>query len=125
MPNFNRIVEVAKAVTINSDLRFKHVAIIMKRDTILAIATNHSKSHPRTNKPPYTFCGERSLHAEMAVTIRYGKIDCSGLTIIICRIRSNGQLGLSLPCSGCQHLIKQLNFKKCFYSSDLQTFEEL
>jgi deoxycytidylate deaminase len=124
MPKFDRLVEISKALDKPVPTRQNHIAFIIKNGKIVSIGTNKAKTHPKSNCSPYESEGWNQLHAEVDAIIKYGRIDCTGHTIVVIRVRPSGKLGMSKPCVGCMHLLKQLNFKKIFYSTNDQEFLE-
>lgn len=104
--------------------RFKHVAFVFHNKTPIAHATNIPKTHPLLKIYPYKKYSE-TIHAELAVSIKIGKMDYSKLTLVVIRIMKKGGIGNSRPCEGCQFLIKQLGYRSVWYSTNNNTFEKL
>lgn len=103
--------------------RCNHLAVIFKGNTILTIGENSNKTHPKTQTYGYPhFC---RLHAELSACIRFGKEDCSKYSIAVVRIDRNGQFNQSRPCPGCQNVLRQLNFKKIYFTNDNGDWEKL
>ncbi len=95
------------------DSKFFHVAVIFQRNKILSIGQNSFKTHPVAKK-----YGHRNnvLHAEVAVIVRHGLDDCSGLNLAVLRINRKNELAISKPCECCQSVIDSIGFKKVFYT---------
>jgi len=130
---FKKLIEIAKALSpINrTDVRNHHVTFMLKKRKIVAIGVNNAKTNTKNLKYNYTNkdnkCVRTSVntHSELASVIKYGKENCSDITFINIRIDRNGNLNNSSPCKGCTSLLKQVGFKKLFYTTQQQTFEEL
>lgn len=105
------------------EIRCNHVAAIFRGNSILCIKQNSYKTHPQIKF--FGYKDYQKLHAELAVCIRFGREDCRKFSLAVLRIDRNGKLNQSKPCSGCQHLIKQLNFKRVFYTNDKGEWEKL
>lgn len=114
-----RIVEVAKALREKEQTgQFFHVSFICKGVRILAIGmNNYYKSHPICRLHPYK-AEECSIHSELSATIKFGEEDLSHYSFFNVRIGNNGNVMNSKPCAGCQSLLKQLNVRRFFHSTD-------
>lgn len=101
----------------NFNLRFTHVAYILDGKQIICTGTNKPKTHPLLKKYPYR---EESnhIHAELDAILKLGKRDCSKYTIVVIRLGRSSHPRYSKPCPGCMHILKQLNFKSIWYSTD-------
>ena len=75
---------------------------------------NYSKTHPQILQ--YNYQPNARVHAELKCCLKLGLPDCSGMTIISLRIDNNNKLNNAMFCPGCKELIKQLNFKNCYYT---------
>jgi tRNA(Arg) A34 adenosine deaminase TadA len=112
---FEKLEEIAYSLLDKRDSRCFHVAFILKKKRILSIGWNKSATHPLTKK--YNYQPFAKTHAELAAVIRLGEIDCSNLDLAVLRINKNDKIDSSKPCSGCAHMIKQLNFRNVYYTS--------
>ena len=118
---FKNLVKKAVSVALESDLRYKHVAFIMKNKNVLCVGWNKGKSHPAIYNHPYrSMCN--NIHAELDAVIKYGRTDCSDYTLVVMRVRKDGTLGNSKPCLGCQHVMQQVGFKSVYYSDGAGNF---
>jgi len=124
---FSRLISIASALTGRTEVRYHHVAFILRKGNILSIGNNISKTHPITMKHPYKAGEKANIHAELdsILKLRYNIQDFSGYTMVVMRLRSSGKLGLSKPCVGCQSVMNQLNFKDIYYSTNEQEFVKL
>ena len=81
------------------------------------------KTHPLIER--YGYRTGSSMHAELAVCIKYGHLDCTDLSLVVVRIRSSGKSGYSRPCKRCTEMLRILDFKEVWYSTDCETLERL
>lgn len=108
---------------LTSEFRCNHFAVIFKGNSILAVGKNTSKTHPKVQDYGYPdFC---KVHAELSACIKFGKEDCRRYSIAVLRIDRNGKFNQSKPCAGCQSVIRQLGFRRTFFTNDLGEWEEL
>lgn len=120
--NIERIIHMAEQRLCFDKVMLKHrtqlhVAIIVKRNKIVEIATNSVGSRSRG-------CGydERTIHAERAVLKKLGDIrQLDGAKLIVVRIaKGSGELVNSEPCHTCRcHLekcIRQYGLRCVYYS---------
>ena len=121
---FKNLIKKTAIISQVNELRYKHVAFILKNKRVVCIGYNKKKSHPEINRHPYKM-HTSSIHAELDAVIKYGKIDCSDNIIVVIRLRRDGTLGNSKPCIGCQHVLKQVGFKAVYYSTREGIFEIL
>lgn len=107
-----------------------HTTFILKKNKIQKIGINNDKTHPANLKYRYEgkdgtdirrFVG---VHSELSAILKYGKEDCSDCVFINVRIDRNGDTAISKPCMGCQDLLKQVGFKRLFFSTENGNFEE-
>ena len=118
----NRIKRIAQQ-EVNFDLRYNHCAFIISKDKILAKEVNQKKTHPLIIK--YGYKMNAHLHAELAVVIKHGITNCHNSTLVVVRVRSNGDLALSKPCDCCSRMIFEIGFRSVYFSTDDGTLEEM
>ena len=107
-----------ESVSMKTNLRQVHIAIIIKRGKILDIASNFVGSRD-------SGCGydNRTIHAERAVLKKVGDTTkLAGATLIVIRIaKGTKEIVNSEPCHSCQcHLekcIKTYGLKQVLYST--------
>ncbi len=133
--NLNRYIDLTLALKDNCHnfkCRCKHFSFIVNKNKILSIGINNPrKTHPRNLKYKYTgrynnniseFVG---IHSELSAILKYGFEDCTNHILINTRVNAAGDIANSKPCSGCQNLLSQLNFKKVYYTNDKGQFDQL
>lgn len=129
---FDRFIEITKALAPLSrwDAKTFHTTFIVRKGKIQSIGVNSLKTHPSVLK--YNYRGQDGvdirpfvgLHSELSAVLKYGEEDCSACTFINLRIDKNGEINMSKPCFGCQHLLHQVGFKRLYFSTSVGTFEE-
>lgn len=111
-----------KIITLTHDLkhlpdgRNRHFTFIVKRNRILSIGWNSTKTHPRANKYKYRF---DAIHSELSAVLKFkGNLsDLRDCVLINSRINSLGIIGYAKPCKFCLDWLGNLNFRKIYYSS--------
>ncbi len=119
---FERLIQLARNLVIydDIDLRCRHFAFILDKNRIVSIGKNSKKGHPINQKFGYpSGCG---LHAEASAVIKSGKIDHSRHTMVTFRIDRNNNIAMGKPCSHCQKLLNDVEFKNVFYSNESGEF---
>ena len=93
-----------------------HTTFMIRKNKIVAMGINNPhKTHPYNLKYPYS-SEFKGIHSELAAIIHYGSEVCEDIIFLNLKIGKTGKLFLSKPCLGCQSLLKQVGFKKMFYS---------
>ena len=121
---FGRYIELSKALMPDVLTRkCFHTTFIVKKNKIQKIGINQQKTHPANLRYNYTGAGGVDirtmvgLHSELSAILKYGKEDCSDCTFVNVRINKNGQPCMAMPCSGCQDILKQVGYKKLYYTN--------
>jgi hypothetical protein len=130
---FRKCTEISYALLKkHGNYRCKHFSFIFHKNRLLSIGFNNpSKTHPRNLKIGFfsrngdNISHTVGVHSELSAILKLGEEDCSKFTLINTRINRNNVLDLSKPCKSCSSLVKQLNFKKIFYSTTNNNFTEL
>jgi deoxycytidylate deaminase len=130
MPNFDRLVEIARALKLNkqSGVCF-HVSFLLKGRKVVAIGIN---SYTKQNtislsyKPTRISNGKyiAGIHSEMAVTaaIKFSSKN-QKFTLVNVRINNNNKVVNSTPCANCSYQLgKMSNINKIFHSTECGTF---
>ena len=108
-----------------------HTTFIVKKNRIQKIGINNSdKTHPANLK--YGYIGKEGkdirtmvgIHSELSAILKYGKEDCSDCVFVNVRIDKNGNPTIAKPCRGCQDLLKQIGYKKVYFTNEKGIFEE-
>jgi deoxycytidylate deaminase len=130
---FKRFIELAKSLPSynrSHDIRVHHVTFMCRKSKIIAIGINHPKTNVKNLKYDYINRNNESIahscgtHSELSAIIQYGKEDCNDITFINVRIDRNGKANNSKPCRGCSSLLKQVGFKKLYYTDSTGSFIE-
>lgn len=120
---FWRSVEIGRAIRDkNLTGRCFHLTVIFDKNKIISIGTNsYCKTHPKALKFQKDEIIDKkkyipSIHSELSAVLKLGVEDCSKLTFFNIRIDNNNELNNSCPCSGCTKLLRQVGFRKFYFS---------
>lgn len=114
----------------DSDRNF-HCTFILDKNKIIKIGiNNYNKIHPyhkfghyyptkRINSKPY----QAGLHSEIAAIIRLGEEYCSEYTFVNVRLGMKGELRMAKPCENCQRVLRDVGFKRLFFSTESEFME--
>jgi cytidine deaminase len=113
------------------DARTFHVTFITRRGKIQKIGVNSMKTHPKNLR--YNYFGKYGedirefvgVHSEMSAILKYGKEECYDCTFINVRIDRNGKVCMSMPCRGCQSILKQVGYKNIWYTDAYGNFVKM
>lgn len=129
--NFERCVEISRALVPSKWFNKSfHTTFILRKGKIQSIGINSEKTHPSVFK--YNYKGKDGvdirpfvgLHSELSAVIKYGEENCYDCTFVNVRLDKNGELNMSKPCIGCQHVLQQVGFKRVYFSTAASVFEE-
>lgn len=128
---YKKFIDITRALMVEGfETKTFHTTFILKKNRLQKIGINVNKTHPANLKYKY-FAKDgidiRSMvgvHSELSAILKYGKEDCSDCTFVNIRIDKNGKPAMSKPCKGCQDLLKQVGFKKLFYTNEDGEFKE-
>ena len=107
------------------DHRSRHAAAIVYRNRIVALGTNHFKTHPfqvkYRRRPDAIY-----LHAEVAAikrAIRHlSEKELRRSALISVRVKYTNdlvpRLGMSKPCEGCQRAIAEFGIRDVYYTTE-------
>lgn len=109
-----RFLRLATSLAENSDMRFRHAAVIVKSGSVLSIGYNKFKNHPDIIEEHKIkqYC---SVHAE-ADAIKKVRGNAKGATIYVARIGLSGNKRLSRPCNYCYEKIVDAGITKIVYT---------
>lgn len=99
-----------------------HLTAIFKKSRIISVGiNNYKKTHPKIEKLKYLNKEKvrynACIHSELSAWLKLNKKDCSGFVFVNVRIDKNDRIGMSYPCCGCKKLLKEIKFKKFYYTS--------
>jgi deoxycytidylate deaminase len=131
--NDNHMFAAAREVSFTSDFeggnRVRIGTVVAYKGSILAKASNTSKTHPRQKQlNVYRFheadvkngkCLAHPLHSELKALqkVRWLDIDFSKVHIYVYRELLNGKLGMSRPCAACMAAIRNMGIKHIHYTT--------
>lgn len=115
--------EIAKAISRTSEYpKIKIGCCIVKKNKILAVGVNSSKSHPTQKKynkyrgllPNYI---HNNTHAELDAILKVANKEClKGASIYIYREGGMGHLRMCKPCAACTHILDDYGIKLIYYT---------
>lgn len=126
-----RYIELSKALAPKQfEHKTFHTTFIVRKGKIQKIGVNSLKTHPRNLQ--YKYIGKEGkdirsmigVHSELNAIIKYGREDCSDCTFVNVRINKNGEVAIAAPCRGCQSVLRQVGFRKVYYSTDAGAFQQ-
>lgn len=95
----------------------RHFSFFVRRNTIISIGWNdYFGTHPYCKRYGYD---KKRIHSELAALIKFrgNYSDLRKCTIINSRVNRFLDIGMSKPCEVCSRLIKEIGFKKVYYSN--------
>lgn len=98
--------------------KYKHGAVLMRKNRVLSIGFNQNKTHSRSL---HAF---KHIHAETDALLSTKVKDLSDAVMYIYREDKDGNPALSRPCSSCLRSLKNAGIKKIYYSIDNGYLEE-
>ena len=115
----DRFFEAARAAALASEgvgkrKNFRHGAVIVKKNQVLASGHNSYKTHPLMAK----YTAFPHLHAEQKAIINLGLDNCHGLDLYVVRINSKKDFMMSKPCSICRMLIDKVGIRNVYYTDN-------
>ena len=135
---FNKFIEITKALqSIHHDyslIRTFHVTFAVNKKKTISIGINNTKTHPNIKRLNY--CSEEGedlrdiarTHSELNCILKlknkYPSYSLKDIIFVNIRLDKNGNVKYARPCNGCSHLLKQVGYKKVFYSGDCGNFFE-
>ena len=121
-----KMFKVAEATSNVSEFpRIQIGAVIARKNNIIAVGVNQTKSHPLQKKynqnrfdDKHDTC-QHHLHAEMdAISKVKNPEDFERATIYVYRKNLNGELAMSKPCEACMTKIIETGIKKIGYTTN-------
>lgn len=97
----------------------RHTAAVVYKNKIIAVGCNSTKTHPiqakygRNSKSIYLHA---EVHAMIKATALIGVDKLRYCDLYVIRLGKKGELLNSKPCSGCQRMIDDLQFRKVYHS---------
>lgn len=114
--------KLARDAATKSESKYKIGCVIAKKNKPLGIGYNNmSKTHPKSK----TYGG--FIHAEFYAILQIlnNRTDCRNSTVYLYRIKSDGSMGTSYPCSTCYKLLIEFGIRDIVYTSDEQKIKRL
>lgn len=113
--------EIAASEAFQSEMDFKHGAVLVKNNEIIAKGCNYNFGEKICH-------GVYSVHAEVNVLqeAKRMKIDMKNVDLYVVRVSNlTGEFMISYPCKNCQKMIEKCNVRRTYYSiGDLDEYNE-
>lgn len=116
-----RYLKYAEATSeLSSYPRIKIGAVIVRKNSVLAVGVNEEKSHPIQKR--YNIYRdidveiEHNIHAEMAALIKCRE-SLKGADIYIYRKDSNGNTAICKPCAACRKALLDSGIRRVYYTT--------
>ena len=109
------IINKAKTEAKKSTHRFKVGAVIFNKKKIISSGHNFGRRSVRSLLPSFQK-RKNSVHAEVDSIIK-AKTDLKGMSMLVVRVNSTGNLALAKPCDHCMTYIKHVELKDVYYST--------
>lgn len=120
----NRCIEISKALFRDrTNIRTFHVTFAIRKNKILAIGTNSSKTHPLSIQCNYGH--DVGIHSELDAILKLDKINnAKRITFVNVRLKKDKTVANSKPCRGCQKLLRRVGYRQLLYTNDSGEFEK-
>lgn len=93
----NKLIDSALPVALEIPRAKKHVSIIIRKNEIVSIGTNHFRTHPQAKRYGYRF---DEVHSELDALLKYKGLK-DNLRLINFRFNRFEEMRLSKPCCKC------------------------
>ena len=117
------IINKAKTEAKKSTHRFKVGAVIFNKKRIISSGHNYARKSVRSLLPSFQK-RKNSVHAEVDSIIK-AKTDLKGMSMLVVRVNTSGNLGLAKPCDHCMTYIRHVELKDVYYSSTDNKIERI
>ncbi len=116
--NIERYIRISKSLLYKAEENQKHFSFIITGSKILAIGINTFQEHPKGHYFGFKWGG---LHSEISAILKLGKPfgdNCKKYDIINIRLNKKGLVRISKPCKTCENVLKMIDFKRAYYSTN-------
>ena len=108
---------LAKKMSLKSQYYQQVGAVIVKKNDIVAVGYNKTKTHPKSPQPIY-----KTVHAETDCVICASPEDLKGSEIYVYREYKNGKPATARPCPDCYGMLALAGLKKNHYSCSVNGY---
>jgi tRNA(Arg) A34 adenosine deaminase TadA len=130
----NKIIDPSKRILRNFELarrvanqssygKFRHGAVLINGGSVINVAHNKNNTCSFGARFRNPNAGRATLHAELGCILNVEKDGTRNGDVYVVRINPAGQLKNSKPCPMCQEAMRFVGIKRCYYSTDFNTFE--
>jgi len=109
----DKLTGIALPVSLEIPRPKKHVSLIVRKNEIVSVGTNHFRTHPLAKKYGYRF---DEVHSELDALLRY-KGPKDNLVLVNYRFNRFGDMRMSKPCCNCLVWCEAL-FDDIWYSTN-------
>jgi hypothetical protein len=114
-----RWIDIARHVASTINREKQHVSLIVRKNQLIAVGTNHWKTHPKTVEMGYMY---PYMHSELDA-FRKIKTPMDKLVLLNYRFSKTGKLGMARPCKFCMPWCSQI-FDRIVFSNEEGIFDE-
>jgi deoxycytidylate deaminase len=107
-----RFFNIAKKLATRSNHTHKLGCVIAKKNRLISLGNNSTKTHPRA-KNPYSM-----IHAEFAAILNVPLDDLKGSEAYVYRELKNGAIANSRPCRTCYKALQDVGVKIIYYTDN-------
>ena len=109
----DKLTGIALPVSLEIPRPKKHVSLIVRKNEIVSVGTNHFRTHPLAKKYGYRF---DEVHSELDALLRY-KGPKDNLVLVNYRFNRFGDMRMSKPCCMCLPWCSAI-FDEMWYSTN-------
>lgn len=126
----NNWFELAKVMAKKSELNIRVGAVLVKKNRVIAVGFNKSKTHPIVKRFDYSKGGRfknPGIHGEVDCVLRSDLRDGEvvGAKMYVVRINKSGEFVASKPCLACLSMLKSYGVDKVlFYDKNIEVCVE-
>lgn len=108
-----RFFELAKKLAVKSNHRAHPLgSVLVQKNRVISVGFNTLRTHTKSNN------NFKTTHAEFSALFGIDFKATRGSILYVVRIKKDGSVGMSRPCTFCQELIQAAGIKGVFYSID-------
>lgn len=116
------ILKCAAKTATKSTHRYKVGAVVFRHKSIISSGFNgnrYIRIHPKYQK--YT----HSCHAEQNAIVGLDWSKLNGMSIVVVRLKKNGDFGMAMPCPKCRILLQHVGIKNAYYTNSYGRLEHI
>tara|TARA_Y100001937_G_scaffold56690_2_gene77883 strand:- start:118 stop:483 length:366 start_codon:yes stop_codon:yes gene_type:complete len=106
-----KFIDIAKPISMGIDRKKKHCSLIIHKNNVISVGTNHFKTHPKAKEIGYRY---DEVHSELDALLRCKQR--GGLTLVNVRFNRFGDMRIARPCRLCMPWCKMM-FDKIYFTT--------